>query len=59
MDPVSLTASIIAVIQVSEAIAKVCKEYVEGVKGYPKDLLLIHSETKTLAAAPRDPQTAH
>jgi hypothetical protein len=48
MDPLSLTASIIAVVELANEIAGACMAYIEGVKGYPKDLRLIYSETKSL-----------
>ena len=41
MDPLSLTASVIAIIQLADRIISVCKEYVTTVKDAPNDLRVI------------------
>jgi hypothetical protein len=38
MDPLSLTAGVIAIIQMADKIISVCKDYVTAVKDAPKDL---------------------
>jgi hypothetical protein len=48
MDPLSITASVIAVIQLSEKIVRVCKTYVRSVRGAPNDLRLISIEVGSL-----------
>ncbi|KAK1760390.1 hypothetical protein QBC47DRAFT_408460 [Echria macrotheca] len=49
MDPLSLTASIFAIIQLADRVTQVCKSYIEGVSDYPKDLRLIFIEVGSLA----------
>lgn len=50
MDPLSLTASIIAVIQLAGKVAGVCRSYIEGVQDYPKDLLVLFIKIRLVAA---------
>ncbi|KAF5010604.1 hypothetical protein FDECE_3235 [Fusarium decemcellulare] len=50
MDPLSITASVFAIIQTSDRVAGVCKYYIDTVKNYPKELRVIFIETKSLAA---------
>ena len=49
-EAVGLAASIIAVVQLSGAIIKICKGYIEGVEGYPTELRSITIEISTLKA---------
>ena len=49
MDPLSITASIIAVIEFARHIGSACKSHIEGVKDYPKDLRTVYVEIQTLA----------
>lgn len=44
MDPVSLTASIIAMIQIAGSTISICKEYITTVKDAPRDLRSIMIE---------------
>ena len=44
MDPLSLTASVIAIIQLADGIISVCKDYVTTVKDAPNDLRTIFME---------------
>jgi hypothetical protein len=48
MDPLSITASILAVVQGADRIAQLCRYYIGAVDDYPKDLRLILIETSTL-----------
>ena len=48
MDPVSLTASIIAFIQIADRVIDSCKSYLEAVRDAPADLRLILNETSIL-----------
>jgi hypothetical protein len=41
MDPLSLAASVIAIIQLADRIISVCKDYVTTVKDAPNDLRAI------------------
>lgn len=50
MDPVSVGAGIIAVIQVTDRVAQLCRYYIGAVDDYPKDLRSILIETSTLTA---------
>ncbi|KAK4141538.1 uncharacterized protein C8A04DRAFT_14034 [Dichotomopilus funicola] len=50
MDPISLTASIIAVTQGADRIAQLCRYYIGAVDDYPRDLRTILIETSTLKA---------
>ncbi len=43
-EPLSLVASLIAVVQISGSVISCCYEYRKGVKIYPKDLLRVTSE---------------
>ena len=45
---IALTASIIAVVQLADRIASVCKSLIETVQDYPRDLRLIFVETGSL-----------
>ncbi|KAK3372911.1 hypothetical protein B0T24DRAFT_501499, partial [Lasiosphaeria ovina] len=54
MDPLSLTASIIAIIKTAEQIASVCKAYIDGVADCPKELRLIRIEAKSLSVVLED-----
>jgi len=47
-EPISLAASIIAVVQLAGLIAGVCKSFIETVQDYPKDLRVIFIETGSL-----------
>ncbi|CAM1503273.1 Fc.00g080490.m01.CDS01 [Cosmosporella sp. VM-42] len=47
-EAIALVASIIAVVQASEAIIKICKGYIEGVQDYPSDLRRVLLEVSTL-----------
>ncbi|KAK3312862.1 hypothetical protein B0H66DRAFT_569022 [Apodospora peruviana] len=49
-DPLSLTASIIAVVEVAGRIASICKQFIEGVEDCPKDLRMILIETSSTKA---------
>jgi hypothetical protein len=48
MDPLSLTAGVIAIIQMADKIISVCKDYVTTVKDAPKDLRTIMFEVGSL-----------
>lgn len=48
MDPVSITASVIAIIQIAEKIVSVCKDYIATVKDAPSDLRTILIEVGSL-----------
>lgn len=50
MDPLSITASIIAVIQVAGQVAQVCKSYIDNVQDYPKELRIFFIEARSLEA---------
>ncbi len=50
MDPLSVGAAIIAVVQAADRIAELCRYYIGAVDDYPKDLRLILIETSTLKA---------
>ena len=50
MEPLSVAASIIAVIQISGKLVKWCTAYIESVKDAPQDLRIIHVEISTLKA---------
>ncbi len=50
MDPLSIGASIITVVQAADRIAQLCRYYIGAVDDYPKDLRLILIETSTLKA---------
>ena len=47
-EAVALTASIIAVVQLADRIATVCKFLIETVQDYPRELRLIYVETSSL-----------
>lgn len=49
MDPLSITASVFAIIQTSDRVAGVCKYYIDTVKNYPRELRVIFIETKSIA----------
>lgn len=49
MEPLGGVASIIAVLQLTGAIVKVCKDYINGVKDYPKELRVVYLQIKSLA----------
>ncbi len=49
-EAIGLAASVIAVVQLSGAIAKVCKGYIEGVQDYPNDLRRVLVEVSMLKA---------
>ena len=48
MEVLSLTASVIGVIQIADRIAGVCISYIDSVKDYPKDLRRIYIEVTSL-----------
>ncbi|KAH8592024.1 hypothetical protein B0O99DRAFT_690086 [Bisporella sp. PMI_857] len=48
MDPISLTASIIAVIQISNKVISLTRAWIETVKDAPRELQLIHIEISSL-----------
>ncbi|KAK7427785.1 hypothetical protein QQZ08_005723, partial [Neonectria magnoliae] len=48
MEAVGLAASVIAITQIAERVATVCKSYIDGVTDYPKDLRAICIETESL-----------
>jgi hypothetical protein len=50
MDPLSVGASIIAVIQCADRIAQLCRYYIGAVDDYPKDLRSILIEASSLKA---------
>lgn len=49
MDPLSITASVFAIIQMSDRVASVCKFYIDTIRDYPNELRVIFIETKSLA----------
>ncbi|CAM1505813.1 Fc.00g114500.m01.CDS01 [Cosmosporella sp. VM-42] len=49
MDPLSISASIMTVIEFTRHIGSACKSYIEGVKDHPKDLRTVYVEIQTLA----------
>jgi hypothetical protein len=48
MDPLSITASVIAIIQISTNIVSVCSDYIRDVKDAPNDLQKIMIEVATV-----------
>lgn len=48
MDPLSTFASAVAVIQLGERIAHVCKSYIDNVRDYPKELRMFFIEIQSL-----------
>jgi hypothetical protein len=46
----ALTASVIAVIEISDRIITLTKDYIKGVRDVPRDLLIIRVEVSTLKA---------
>jgi hypothetical protein len=48
MDPLSITANVVAVIQLSDKVIEVCKNYIRSVKSAPNDLRLILVEVGSL-----------
>jgi hypothetical protein len=47
-EAIALASSIIAVVQLADGIASVCKSLIETVQDYPRDLRLIFIETGSL-----------
>lgn len=47
-EALALCASIVAVIQIADRVAELCKAYIGGVTNYPKDLRVILIETSSL-----------
>ena len=50
MDPLSVGAGIIAIIQAADRIAQLCRYYIGAIDDYPKDLRVILIEISTLQA---------
>jgi Fungal N-terminal domain of STAND proteins len=48
MEVLSLTASVVGIIQIADRIAGVCISYIDSVKDYPKDLRRIYVEVTSL-----------
>jgi hypothetical protein len=48
MDPLSITASVIAVLQLAGIIVSICYDYRSGIKNAPKDLMRIIDEVTSL-----------
>ncbi|KAI1773251.1 hypothetical protein F4818DRAFT_423716 [Hypoxylon cercidicola] len=48
VEPLSFTASIIAVLQLAGIVAGACNSYIEGINDDPKDFLVISIEIETL-----------
>jgi Fungal N-terminal domain of STAND proteins len=51
MDPLSAVASVIAVLQISERIVSICKEYIAVIKDAPSDLRKILLEVGSIKSA--------
>ena len=47
-EALALTASIIAVVQLTERVASICKFFIEKIEDYPRDLRLIYVEIGSL-----------
>lgn len=50
MDPVSLSASIIAFIQIADSVIGICKHCIDSIKDAPKDMQMILGEATSLRA---------
>ena len=48
MDPLSITASVITVIQIAGTISSICKDYITTVKDAPKDLRRVAIEVGSI-----------
>jgi hypothetical protein len=48
MDPLSIAASVFAIIQIADRVATICKSYIDAVADCPKELRIIFIETKSL-----------
>lgn len=49
-EAIALGASVIAVVQLADRVASLCKGYIDGVRDYPKDLRVIYVEISSLKA---------
>lgn len=50
MDPLSFSASLIAIVGLAGEVAKTCKSYIDGVKNHPREIRLIYIEVTSLAS---------
>ncbi|KAI5459109.1 vegetative incompatibility protein het-e-1 [Mariannaea sp. PMI_226] len=50
MDPISLTASLIAFLQITDSVIKACKHCIDTIKDAPKDMEMILGEVMSLRA---------
>lgn len=50
MDPLSFSASLIAILGLAAEVAKTCKSYIDGIKNHPRELRLIYIEVTSLAS---------
>ena len=50
MDPLSFTASLIAVVGLAGTVAKTCKSYIDGIKNHPREIRLIYIEVTSLSS---------
>ncbi|KAM7192866.1 hypothetical protein V8F20_008663 [Naviculisporaceae sp. PSN 640] len=48
MDPFSLTAGVIAVVQLAESVIKLCRGYIQSVENFPRDIRMILLEVSAL-----------
>lgn len=48
MNPLSITANVFTIIEISDRVASVCKHYINAFRDYPKELYIIFIETKSL-----------
>ncbi|EGO55775.1 hypothetical protein NEUTE1DRAFT_117897 [Neurospora tetrasperma FGSC 2508] len=50
MDPLSFTASLIAVVGLAGEVAKTCKSYIDGIKNHPREIRVIFIELNSLTS---------
>ncbi|KAK3400448.1 hypothetical protein B0T20DRAFT_145963 [Sordaria brevicollis] len=50
MDPLSFSASLIAVVTLAGQVAKTCKSYIDGITNHPREIRLIYIEVTSLAS---------
>lgn len=50
MDPLSFTASLIAIVGLAGEVAKTCKSYINGIKNHPREIRLIYIKVTSLAS---------
>ncbi|KAK3490117.1 hypothetical protein B0T13DRAFT_451254 [Neurospora crassa] len=50
MDPLSFTASLVAVVGLAGEVAKICKSYIDGIKNHPREIRVIFIELTSLTS---------